>query len=143
MDFFGIGNTIKCLVRVYVEGSRASGRTEHLIKNLKSGDVVCFTNIAEAKRVTSLCRELGIEIKTIVMPAWNPHEIENKDVYKGLNGGSFIFDHTWVEEYYSNVIDEACKNIDYFQTNLPGFKQREKIVIKEKEFPRIKDGWRV
>ena len=112
MDIFGIGSAIKATIGMYLVVSRGTGRTITMINSLKPGDRIIFSNSTEAYRVKKLCKERDIE--NIRFEVVHPKDCDR--LYeRGSSQGRTIFDHSWVEEFYQNVIDRAEKDIDYFQ----------------------------
>jgi hypothetical protein len=117
MDFFGIGNAIRAATDMYIFTSRRTGRTLSMVNSLKSGDRVVFTNSQEANRVRRLCEERGIQ--DVHFEVCDPHNV--RDMFnRGTSQGRTIFDHSWVEAYYIQVIEQAVKDIDSLEVNLSG-----------------------
>lgn len=114
MDFFGIGTALKGCARVYFRSARATGRTSRLVSSLKEGDRVIFANQTEADRVEHICRVHGKKIKVTVVDPNNPYRA--LDLRPGVE--STFFDHSWVEQFYFNRIDEACKNLSSMEKHL-------------------------
>ena len=110
-DFFGIGNAFKSMARVYSISARGSGRTLSLVESLKEGDRVWFTNAKEGVRVKHMCKERGVTIEALVCEPSNPDRIFRR----GTARGKVIFDHSWVEQFYLNALENAERNIDLWQ----------------------------
>lgn len=119
MDHYGIGAAVEGAARIYLQSARQTGRTTSLIESLKTGDRAVFINTREAKRVKWLCKERGVEIETIVVDPKNPLKIY--DIGSVPGEGRCIFDHSWVEQFYLNAINDAREAIDTFQRETSGY----------------------
>jgi len=131
MDFFGIGNAIRVAIDMYIFISRRTGRTLSMINSLKSGDRVVFTNSQEANRVRRICEERGIQ--DVHFKVCDPRNVKDMFNY-GTSQGRTIFDHSWVEQYYIQVIEQAIRDIDSLEVNLSGYSEehiKTKLAAKE------------
>ena len=118
MDLFGIGSAMKSMSRVYFQSARSTGRTTMMIDSLHEGDRVVFANTAEEARVQRLIMERGLKgIECIVV---RPDEV-NRIFQYGTSQGRTIFDHSWVEKFYEQYMDECGREIDWLQTELSGY----------------------
>lgn len=116
MDFFGIGNAMTAMVRVYTQSARRSGRTTSLLAALKNGDrVICLT-LEDARRLKRECRERNINVKCGYHSPEHPVRLS---CYK-RSAGRTIFDHRWVEDYYQRAMDNASTDIDSLERMLSG-----------------------
>ena len=111
MDLFGIGNAMKSMAITYFQTSRATGRTTAMVEGLKDGDRVVFMTWVEATRVKRLCEERGVTIDCIVI---SPDQVERL-FERGISIGRTIFDHSWVEKYYINALNQVSLDIDHIQ----------------------------
>ena len=113
-DFFGIGNAIKKLIDKYRYSSRFSGRTTNLINSVKTGDRVVFTKQNTADDFERQCKARDVEIECVAI---NP---SRKDFPFGLHTvqGRTFFDHTWVEEAYTQAIDNVYNRINFYEREL-------------------------
>lgn len=133
MDMYGIGSAMKSMIQMYTISARGSGRTTEMINSLKDGDRVYFTESREAERVGRMCRERKLEITCVVIPVSNPGRIFEYPTSKGRS----VFDHRWVEEYYSRSVERAEKDIEYFQRQSSGFGEaHEETKLKAKEISK-------
>lgn len=117
MDIFGIRQAMQGIALTYFISARHTGRTLSMIGALKEGDRVCFLNEGEARRVKAMCKERGFEIETEIIDPKYPNKIFEKGTVKGR----YVFDHSWVEQYYMNAINKAGEDIEYFQKQKSGF----------------------
>jgi hypothetical protein len=117
MDFFGIGAAMKGMCRVYIQSSRGSGRTISLVEGVKDGDRVCFTNRQEADRVKRLFKERGVNVECIVVSTREPQRIFER----GTSQGRTIFDHSWVEEFYMDRMEECQKELEHLERQSSGY----------------------
>jgi hypothetical protein len=118
MDQYGIGTAIQGMVRIYTETARRTGRTTHMLDNLKDGDrVVCLTSTPEAKRLERLARERGLKVQFITLDPRQPEKLFES----GTPEGRTIFDHSWVEEYFRRGIDRLAEDIDRLQRDTSGY----------------------
>lgn len=111
MDHYGIGQAIYAACLIYFRSARGTGRTESLIKSVKDGDCICFSDSKEAKRVERLCKERGVKVSCIVDDPKYPSRVLK---YRSTSG-RMLFDHTWIEKYYLLAIENAQKEIDGLQ----------------------------
>ena len=123
MDFFGIGNSVKSLLNTHFSTLRRTGRTTNLVKSLKDGDRVVFTNENEAKRVKNIAKEKGLTINTLVV---NPRE---SSILSTMQKHRTILDHSWVEEYYSQAIKKAGNDLTYIEKSLSGDRNSPKPIV--------------
>lgn len=107
-DIFGIGVAIKGATMTYFQAARRSGRTVSMVAALKDGDRVWFTDSREADRVHRLCAERGIEVECRVCDPRDIHKVWERGIAKGRT----VFDHSWVERFYLNSIENSwiCLN---------------------------------
>ena len=117
MDHFGIGAAIEGAVRIYLRSARGTGRTTSLVESVKNGDRLVFSDSREAERVRHLCEERGLKVECVVIDPKYPQRIFER----GSSQGRTIFDHSWIEEYYLNVIDKAQKEIDHLEKESSGY----------------------
>ena len=116
MDFFGIGNAMVAMIRVYTQSARRSGRTTSLLAALKSGDrVICLT-LEDVKWLERECRERNINVECVYH---SPEHPERLSCYK-RSAGRTIFDHRWVEDYYQRAVDNANIDVDSLERMLSG-----------------------
>lgn len=117
MDHFGIGQALNAAAQIYFSSARGTGRTTHLLENLKNGDQVVFRDSQEARRVQTLCKERSLDVKCLVIPVEDPHKVFESPTPKGRT----LFDHTWVEFYYQRALLLAQQEIEHFQRESSGF----------------------
>ena len=110
-DIYGTGSAIRALFQIWSNTTRGTGRTKHMVSQLQGGDVVVFKQSQEGDRVRRLCREAGFDIEVRVVDPGRPYEVYEKvQALRGV-GGRVLFDHTWVEEYYREMIEGAQKSL--------------------------------
>ena len=119
MDHFGIGAAMQSLIFSYKISSRHTGRTTSLVDSLKDGDRVIFLSQREAIRVKRLCKERDVEIVTLVCDPKEPAIVFSMGSLP--RDGRTIFDHSWIEEFYTVAIQRAAQDIDRLQTELSGY----------------------
>lgn len=119
MDFFGIGQAIKTAVVVYRQSARGTGRTTSLVDGVKDGDRIVFASQKEAFRVKRLIKERGINVSCIVVNPKTPERIFEMGSVAGE--GRNIFDHTWVEMFYENAINDVFRFIDKLERETSGY----------------------
>lgn len=117
MDHYGIGAAASGIFEVYVQVSRKTGRTTSLVESVKDGDRICFLSRNEAEQVRRLCDERGVKVECIVIDPECPGRIFER----GTPTGRLLFDHSWVEQYYRNVIKRAARDIDHLQQQASGY----------------------
>lgn len=130
MDIFGIGAAMKSMSRVYFQSARATGRTTMMVDSLKDGDRVIFANRNEAERVQRLIRERGLkDVKCIVIPP----DKTNSMFENGTNQGRTLFDHSWVEQFYEQHINDCEREIDWLQEQLSGYGEKHRETKRKAE----------
>ena len=114
MDHFGIGHGLRGAARIYSQSGRRTGRTTSLVESLKDGDRVICAEPREAERLRRLFRERSLQVECIVV---NPTRArEAADLPRSL--GRTLFDHSWVELFYTSVIEQGVQDIDHLQQTL-------------------------
>ena len=116
MDHFGIGQAMTGMVRTYFMSARRTGRTTSLVESVKDGDRIVFSNAREMDRVKRLLRDRGAKVECIVIDPLSPERI----CERGPSQGRTIFDHTWVELYYSALIDGGQRGLDRLEREASG-----------------------
>lgn len=117
MDQFGISTAVRCMVEVYCQTARRTGRTTQMLDGLKDGDrVVCLT-ANEARRLESLCRERGLRVSFKVLDPLYSMKIFDS----GSSDGRTVFDHSWVEQYFRQSLEMAERHFDKLQRESSGF----------------------
>lgn len=119
MDHFGIGAGVTAVVRTFFQAARATGRTTSLVESLKTGDRVVFLNEREGRRVQAMCKDRGVEIQITVNDARYLDRLLSHGPPR--HDGRLVFDHSWVEEFYSHTIEQAQRKLDHFQRELSGY----------------------
>lgn len=111
MDHANIGAAIRAVASGYFHGARRSGRTEALIDRLKSGDRVVCPDNRVANDLRRRCQMRGKHIDCIVVSPHSPERLIERD----RSTGRTIFEHSWVEQFYLDVLDRARKDIDMLE----------------------------
>jgi len=117
MGHFGIGTAVQAAVSVVMQTSRGSGRTTSLVESVKEGDRIVFADSREADRVRRLCLEHGVTVECIVVGPDEPQEV----LLKGTSQGRMIFDHTWIERFYTLTVERAQAEIDKLEQACSGY----------------------
>ena len=118
MDFYGIGAALHGAFEILMRASRATGRTTHMIESVKEGDRICFARAQEAERVRRLLQSRGIKgVECIVVNPRTPHDLMGR----GTAQGRLIFDHGWVEEFYSRALEQATAEVGQLQRMCSGY----------------------
>lgn len=117
MDMWGIGHSLRSVVRAYFHGARASGRTTSLVNTLKDGDRVVCVNRQQAKFLEERCLERGVMVECVVVDPRNP--ADGFDRMRGRRKPT-RFDHTWVEQFYEAEFARVEGLIDRWQEDLSG-----------------------
>lgn len=108
---------MKGMARVYCQSARRSGRTTSLLESVKDGDRLVFMDRQEADRIRRLLRERELNVECIVIGIDKPDELFNRPPSEGRT----LFDHSWVEQYYLQMIDRCQHDIDGFERESSGF----------------------
>jgi hypothetical protein len=133
-DFFGIGQAIKGAAFIYFASARRTGRTTSLVESLHDGDRVVFTNSREADRVKRMCKDRGVKITTVVI---DPKEPTRLLEYGYSHSGRTVLDHTWVEQYYSNSLENTFKELTNFQREMSSDRNSTRKEIEISKWPML------
>lgn len=117
MDHFGIGAAMRGMALTYFQSARRTGRTTSLVESVKDGDRIVFADSREAERVLRLCLERGVKVECIVSDPKTPQRLFER----GTPQGRTIFDHSWVEQYYLDILEGHEKELDHLTTQLSGY----------------------
>jgi hypothetical protein len=118
MDFFGIGAALRAMARVYSETARATGRTNMLLDSVQPGDrIVCPTD-QQARDLQRRMYERGMQgVDVIAVDPRNPGRLYER----GTSKGRTVFEHTWVEGFYMNTLEEAMQHLGTLQQRISGY----------------------
>ena len=117
MDHFGIGAAMQGMARMYFQSARRTGRTTSLVESVKDGDRIVFADSKEAERVRRLLMERGVKVECLVVQPKTPERVFER----GTPEGRTIFDHTWVEQMYLQVLERTQQEIDQLERQSSGF----------------------
>lgn len=117
MDHFGIGSAMHGMASVYFQSARRTGRTMSLVESVKDGDRIVFANPREAERVRRMCLERGVEVECVVIDPETPERV----LERGTSQDRTIFDHSWIEQFYTRAIERAAQDIDHLERQASGF----------------------
>lgn len=116
MDIFGIGSAVKAAAEIYFNCARRSGRTTALIKALKPGDRVYFSNYEMSQWFKRHLKAEGVEgVEGVECVVWNDHAVKLK-----CAKGRAIFDHTLIEDLYRKAIEEQANFIKQREDHFSG-----------------------
>jgi hypothetical protein len=116
MDHFGIGVAVKGATEVYFRSGRRTGRTTAFVESLKDGDRIGCLDSRSADELRRRTRERGLQVEVIVLEPKNAGTI----FQRGTSTGRTLFDHSWVEQYYREAIEQAARDIDHLQRESSG-----------------------
>lgn len=128
MDHFGIGVAMRAMLLNYQHSARRSGRTTSLVQSVKDGDRIVFPSRREAERVERLLKARGVKVQCIVIDPKDPGRLVERDPLSG--DCRTIFDHTWVEQFYTSAIERAESTIDYLQRETSGHGERNEEAVE-------------
>ena len=118
MDFFGIGTAMRGMIGVYIQFARRTGRTTMLLQSLRPGDRVICAEVKQRQYLEQKLQDWGIEgVEVVHIPVQMPNDLFRL----GTSKGQTIFDHSWVEKFYEQAINDAAKAIDQWQESTSGF----------------------
>lgn len=125
MDHFGIGTALQALARAYFGQARGTRRTTSLLDSVKAGDRIIVADPREQARLLRLLEE-----RTLDPDRARAHGVDVRVVRPDQPGrlfdmgtptGRTLFEHTWVEQFYTRAIDAAAREIDELQTQASGY----------------------
>lgn len=102
--YAAIPNALKAFAVTYEDCSKKSGRTTAALAAIADGDKVIFANAKEAMRFGQLAERAGKFIDCVVVPVTN-----FRIGLEARPGKRVWFDHGWLTEYWSHVIDEGSR----------------------------------
>lgn len=118
MDIYGIGQTIQVATDMYFKSVRGTGRTKHMMGQIRNGDCIIFEKADECRRVKGICEKKEIKVTCLCAPA----EVFRKipEYVQGFKIKRLYFDHAWLESFYRQAIENAQKNLNKIkeQTNI-------------------------
>lgn len=129
MDHFGIGAAIRATASIYIQSARRTGRTTSLVESVKDGDRIVFADSREAERVRRLCLDRGVSVECIVIEPKTPERVFER----GTPEGRTIFDHSWVEQFYIQAIDNAARAIDHLERQASGYGEAHRETSRKAE----------
>lgn len=116
-DLFGISSALQAITEIYFQSARRTGRTASLVESVKDGDVLIFTNQNEAKRVQRLCADRGVSVVTRVI---DPKRRSAIFEHVFTADGRMIFDHSFVEDYFRQLIIDGSNHLEKIQREASG-----------------------
>jgi|TARA_R110000851_G_scaffold13348_1_gene45615 hypothetical protein len=119
MDMFGIGNAVKIAVDMVRRVSRGTGRSNLLLKTVQSGDLVIFSTARAATEFRRRITRSGLENVKVISAGANINMLFEHYRHSCPNGRA-ILDHSWIEDYYSYVIEKASADINVIEQTLSG-----------------------
>lgn len=132
-DFFGIGAAIRGCVGVYFQSARGTGRTQSMLESLQDGDRVVFLKADEAMRVEHWCKEQGLDVECRVCSIQSIWTL-------GTSKRRTILDHSWVEQFYREGLDDMDKALERLERHLSGWQEAHRETRrKAKEIAK----WRI
>jgi hypothetical protein len=117
MDQYGIGTAIEGCAVNYFAVSRQTGRTTQMIESLQDGDRVVCLRGKDAAWLKRRLREFEKDIDVICVPTKEANLIFDNPPSKGRT----VFDHDWIEKYYTEAIQRVQDSIDLLQRESSGF----------------------
>ena len=114
MDIFGIENHLQGEVRAYFLRNRRTGRTTKLVATVQSGDRVVCANEAEARHLREELRRVDkVGVQVVVAAADYP-----KLLGFSRSEGRTVFDHSWLEDFYTAEIKRSAQNVTELERRL-------------------------
>lgn len=129
MDHFGIGSAIASAAQMYFRCARGTRRTTSLLESVKDGDRVVFVDSHQADLFSRLCEERGVDVDCCVVDPRTPERVFEK----GTPQGRTVFDHVWVEQFYTLAIERAARDIDHLETQATGYGEAHRITKRAAE----------
>ena len=119
MDMFGIGNAVKIAVDMVHRASRRTGRSKLLLNTVQCDDLVIFANPNDAENFRRKIRGSNLRNIKVISAGANINMLFTHFRHSCPNGRA-ILDHSWIEDYYSYVIQKASDDIDMIEKTLSG-----------------------
>lgn len=115
MDYFGIGAAFRGACRAVVLAMRATGRTTRLVSDLRENDLVIVLNAEHGRHLERKVRESGKVCRWVAADPLIGDVVHGRaaDRIRSWDGqGRLIFDHSWLEAYYDQVLVDAGSDLD-------------------------------
>ena len=139
MDMFGIGNAVKIAVDMVRRVSRGTGRSKLLLNTVQCDDLVIFANPNDAENFRRKIRGSNLRNIKVISAGANINMLFTHFRHSCPNGRA-ILDHSWIEDYYSYVIQKASDDIDMIEKTLSGNIERTPHANSNGKF-RIRTEW--
>lgn len=115
MDYFGIGAAMRGACRAVVLAMRATGRTTRLLADLSETDLVIVLNSDHGRHLERKARDAGkkcrwVAADPLIGDVMHGYAAEKIHAWDGT--GRLIFDHSWLEAYYDQVLVDAGSDLD-------------------------------
>jgi hypothetical protein len=110
-DECGYAATLKSSLHYFAINSRQTGRTSRLIERVKDGDQIVAPSAEVARYIERRLREYGKN--NIKVFSVSPSEMPLNFVGTAHHGRTF-FEHSWVERFFINAIDQAEKQLESY-----------------------------
>lgn len=127
MDIYGIGASLSAHIKRYIETHRGTGRTSTLLSILREGDAVVFSLPSAKSHFERQLKEAGFkngDVKVITASPRYPSDAIDK--LKGRLEGKVYFDHTYLEEFFTQANLDARVHIMTISRELSGFGERHR-----------------
>jgi SMC interacting uncharacterized protein involved in chromosome segregation len=105
-----VSNFLRSALEIYLQTSRATGRTNALIDQLLDGDRVIVPNAREADRIHRLTRDRNLKIRVEV---WSFDRMG--PVADRMLKGRTYFEHTFIEQHYMDRLKMADQELEWLK----------------------------
>lgn len=116
-DPYGIGKALEHGMRMFMHGKRGTGRTDYMLDTVQEGDVIVTCLYTEAQRLEYEVRKRGFK-DVRVMLVIRPTLAEAYERICGIGPRRVVFDHLFLESYYSQSIDSAIYYLSKMKEDL-------------------------
>jgi hypothetical protein len=82
-----------------------------MMESVKDGDRIVCTNTRESNYVKRLLKDRMLDVECIVVSPDDPCRLFERAPSQGRT----IFSHEWIEQFYTTLIEDGNKQIDYLQ----------------------------
>lgn len=101
---FATPEALQMALQIFARAGRSSGRTEWLLDNARSGDIIAVPNNDVKRHVEMRLRQKKItEVTVRILPLDLTHELWPSS-RRGFKSQRLFFDHSFVEDYFEAEI---------------------------------------
>ena len=125
MDDYGISSALHVALQSFVNGQRASGRTTNFINSIEAGDVIIVPTQQIYYHIRQELTKRNLSPQIIICHGGDLKLLVQK--LQTIVCKRIRFEHTWIEEYFYNCIENSRNELKTFTQYLqqPQYQEQE------------------